>query len=149
MVADTPDANSPPPESGPPDPAETMAVVADPPREVAEADASSPVLNRALRESMLELNSRIHWLLGFLVVIASLYTCYFTSELILPILLAAFFALLLSPLMKRLTGRWVPRWIAALLLVSLTLATFVGFARVQSDKHHWYDVAAGAAIGTA
>src|SRR5690606_5489121 len=43
-----------------------------------------------------------------------------------PILLAAFFALLLSPLMKRLTGRWVPRWIAALLLVSLTLATFVG-----------------------
>ena len=42
------------------------------------------------------------------------------------ILLAAFFVLLLIPLMKRLTGRWVPRWIAALLLVSLTLATFVG-----------------------
>jgi membrane-associated phospholipid phosphatase len=27
------------------------------------------------------------------------------------------------------------------------LATFVGVARVKADKHHWYDVAAGAAIG--
>ena len=32
---------------------------------------------------------------------------------------------------------------------AFALATFVGFARVQADKHHWYDVAAGAAIGTA
>jgi membrane-associated phospholipid phosphatase len=29
------------------------------------------------------------------------------------------------------------------------LATFVGFARVKARKHHWYDVAAGAAIGEA
>ena len=55
-----------------------------------------------------------------------MYTCYFASELILPILLAAFFALLLSPLMKRLASRWVPRWIAAFLLIALTLATFMG-----------------------
>lgn len=32
---------------------------------------------------------------------------------------------------------------------ALAVATFVGFARVQADKHHWYDVAVGAAIGTA
>jgi membrane-associated phospholipid phosphatase len=28
-------------------------------------------------------------------------------------------------------------------------AAFVGFARVEANKHHWYDVAAGAAIGEA
>lgn len=32
---------------------------------------------------------------------------------------------------------------------ALAVATFVGFARVQADKHHWYDVAVGAAIGSA
>jgi membrane-associated phospholipid phosphatase len=29
------------------------------------------------------------------------------------------------------------------------VAAFVGFARVKADKHHWYDVVAGAAIGEA
>lgn len=29
------------------------------------------------------------------------------------------------------------------------VATLVGFARVKADKHHWYDVVAGAAIGEA
>lgn len=32
---------------------------------------------------------------------------------------------------------------------ALAVATFVGVARVQADKHHWYDVVAGAAIGGA
>lgn len=31
---------------------------------------------------------------------------------------------------------------------ALAVATFVGLARVKADKHHWYDVVAGAAIGT-
>jgi membrane-associated phospholipid phosphatase len=29
------------------------------------------------------------------------------------------------------------------------IAAFVGLARVKADKHHWYDVVAGAAIGEA
>ncbi len=29
------------------------------------------------------------------------------------------------------------------------IAAFVGAARVKADKHHWYDVAVGAAIGEA
>jgi membrane-associated phospholipid phosphatase len=29
------------------------------------------------------------------------------------------------------------------------IAAFVGFARVKGDKHHWYDVVAGAAVGEA
>lgn len=32
---------------------------------------------------------------------------------------------------------------------ALAVATFVGVARVQADKHHWYDCVAGAAIGSA
>jgi membrane-associated phospholipid phosphatase len=31
---------------------------------------------------------------------------------------------------------------------AFAVATFVGIARVKADKHHWYDVLAGAAIGT-
>ena len=34
-------------------------------------------------------------------------------------------------------------------LPALLAASFVGLARVQADKHHWYDVAVGAGIGTA
>lgn len=32
-------------------------------------------------------------------------------------------------------------------LPATLVAAFVGVARVKADKHHWYDVAAGAAIG--
>lgn len=33
-------------------------------------------------------------------------------------------------------------------LPAFAVASFVGVARIQGRKHHWYDVAAGAAIGT-
>lgn len=32
---------------------------------------------------------------------------------------------------------------------ALALASFVGVARVKADKHHWYDVVVGAAVGSA
>ena len=32
---------------------------------------------------------------------------------------------------------------------AMVAASFVGLARVQADKHHWYDVVVGAGIGTA
>lgn len=38
---------------------------------------------------------------------------------------------------------------AAAGIPALALATFVGVARVQADKHHWYDCVAGAGIGAA
>jgi membrane-associated phospholipid phosphatase len=34
-------------------------------------------------------------------------------------------------------------------LPAFALASFVGVARVEAKRHHWYDVAAGAAIGSA
>jgi membrane-associated phospholipid phosphatase len=32
---------------------------------------------------------------------------------------------------------------------ALAVASFVGLARVEADKHHWYDVVVGAGIGSA
>ncbi len=52
-----------------------------------------------------------------------LYTCYLASSLILPIVLAGFFALLLSPLMRRAPLRWLPRGVSALLLVLALLGS--------------------------
>lgn len=34
-------------------------------------------------------------------------------------------------------------------LPAMLAASFVGLARVQADKHHWYDVVVGAGIGSA
>ncbi|WP_146908130.1 AI-2E family transporter [Arenimonas daejeonensis] len=64
---------------------------------------------------MLQSNSRLLWVLVLGVV---LYTCYFASSLILPVVMAAFFAMLLSPLINRAPLRWLPRGLAALLLVA-------------------------------
>ena len=89
-------------------------------------DAPGVVLNRAILESQLEVNAGIHRLLGILVIGGVLYTSYFARELLLPILLAGFFSLLLSPLMKRLCNSWLPRWVAALLLIAISMATLAG-----------------------
>lgn len=64
--------------------------------------------------------ARPMWLL---VIAALLYTCYLASSLILPIVLAGFFALLLSPLMRRAPLRWLPRAVSAVLLVAALLGS--------------------------
>ncbi|MAL03197.1 MAG: AI-2E family transporter [Arenimonas sp.] len=64
--------------------------------------------------------ARPMWLL---VIAALLYTCYLASSLILPIVLAGFFALLLAPLMRRAPLRWLPRSISAVLLVAALLGS--------------------------
>ncbi len=38
---------------------------------------------------------------------------------------------------------------ASIGIPAFAVATFVGVARVQADKHHWYDAVAGAGIGLA
>jgi len=66
------------------------------------------------RLQALRANARLLWVLVLAVLI---YTAYFASSLILPIVVAAFFALLLGPLIRRAPLRWLPRGIAAFLLV--------------------------------
>ncbi len=61
--------------------------------------------------------------LWLLVIAALLYTCYLASSLILPIVVAGFFALLLAPLMRRAPLRWLPRAVSAVLLVVAMLGT--------------------------
>ena len=52
---------------------------------------------------------------------------------------ATAFAAATSILERRGPGEGIP---------ALALASLVGLARVEADKHHWYDVLAGAAIGS-
>ncbi len=52
---------------------------------------------------------------------------------------ATAFAAATSILERRGPGEGIP---------ALALASFVGVARVEADKHYWYDVLTGAAIGT-
>ncbi len=49
------------------------------------------------------------------------------------------FAAATSILERRGPGEGIP---------ALAVASFVGLARIEADKHYWYDVVAGAAIGT-
>lgn len=82
--------------------------------------AEDPMAAHAERLAALRVNAR---LLRMLVLFAILYTCYFAASLILPVVLAAFFALLLSPLVRRAPLRWLPRALSALLLVGALLGT--------------------------
>jgi len=86
----------------------------------ARAQTPAPVSSsHATRLAVMRNNSRLLWAL---VIIVGLYTCYFASSLLLPIVMAAFLAMLLSPLINRAPLRWLPRGLAALFL----LASLVG-----------------------
>ena len=103
MIPPTPDAAA--PAAAPEDP--TTAARPETPAQAASSHAA--------RLAAMRSNSRLLWAL---VIIVGLYTCYFASSLILPLVMAAFFAMLLSPLINRAPLRWLPRGLAALMLVS-------------------------------
>lgn len=103
MIPPTPDAAA--PAAAPEDP--TTATRPETPAQAASSHAA--------RLAAMRSNSRLLWAL---VIIVGLYTCYFASSLILPLVMAAFFAMLLSPLINRAPLRWLPRGVAALMLVS-------------------------------
>jgi len=103
VIPPTPDAAA--PAAAPEDP--TTAARPETPAQAASSHAA--------RLAAMRSNSRLLWAL---VIIVGLYTCYFASSLILPLVMAAFFAMLLSPLINRAPLRWLPRGLAALMLVS-------------------------------
>lgn len=57
--------------------------------------------------------------LRILAALATLYTVYFAKTLLIPIVVALFFALLLSPLVKLLKRFYVPRTVSAVLILAL------------------------------
>ena len=95
-----------------PDPRAPAATLPLAERPQSPAQAAS---SHAARLAAMRSNSRLLWTL---VIIIGLYTCYFASSLILPVVMAAFFAMLLSPLINRAPLRWLPRGLAALMLVA-------------------------------
>lgn len=113
-----------PVEGGPP-PVDVVVVPAPAPKvTVTIADtpaaAAAATSGHAARLAALRNNAHLLWVLVLAVV---LYTCYFASSLILPVVLSAFFAMLLSPLILRAPLRWLPRGIAAFLLVVALLGS--------------------------
>lgn len=60
-----------------------------------------------------------------LAVLAALFTCWAARELLVPMTLALFFALIGGPIVSRLRRLWIPRWIGALALVAGGLALAV------------------------
>ena len=122
MIPPTPDAAA--PAAAPEDP--TTAARPETPAQAASSHAA--------RLAAMRSNSRLLWAL---VIIVGLYTCYFASSLILPLVMAAFFAMLLSPLINRAPLRWLPRGLAALMLVAALVASLgavaVFVARPASD----------------
>lgn len=98
------------------EPTPDTAAPPEPEPVAARAQTPAPVTSsHATRLAVMRNNSRLLWAL---VIIVGLYTCYFASSLLLPIVMAAFFAMLLSPLINRAPLRWLPRSLAALLLVA-------------------------------
>ena len=123
MSAREPDPSGPPAGTGAAPPT-VDAVVPGPAVPVtvtlpAEVDPEPAPSAHSQRLAALRANARM---LSILVLSVILYTCYFASSLILPIVVAGFFALLLSPLLNRMPLRWLPRWMGALLLVVGMLA---------------------------
>ena len=57
--------------------------------------------------------------LRILAALATLYTIYFAKSLLIPIVVALFFALLLSPLVKLLKRYHIPRTVSAVLILAL------------------------------
>ena len=63
--------------------------------------------------------------LRILAALAIAYTLWAAQDLILPILLAMFFALIGNPIIRLLRRLWVPRWLAAIALVTGGIASMV------------------------
>src|SRR4249919_480604 len=55
--------------------------------------------------------------LRILALIAVLFTCWAARDLLVPIMLAMFLALIANPLVTRLRKLWIPRWLGALVVV--------------------------------
>jgi predicted PurR-regulated permease PerM len=88
-----------------------------------EPEPGEPVLPSRGTPTIVQLRR----ILMALLVAVLLYTCYFASSLLLPILIAAFTAILLNPLVRGFNRLLVPRWLGAMLVVGGLITVLVGF----------------------
>lgn len=74
----------------------------------------------------------------FLAVLAALFACWAARDLLIPVMLAAFFAVIGGPVVSRLRRLWVPRWIGAAALVAGGLAlTVLLAAQLAAPAAEW------------
>ena len=64
-----------------------------------------------------------------LAVLAVAYTLYAAQDLLLPVLLAAFFALVGNPIIRLLRKLWIPRFVSAVLVIGLGMFGAYSLAR--------------------
>lgn len=133
MSAEPPAPSTPPPGDPEVPPSTAAAIAASSAADAAQAavteaqmaaDAAEDVSDAA---TALPFRARTRTLIAILVAILVLYTCFLARELIVPVLLAVFFALCGNPIVARLQRMLVPRFIGALLVVAGTL-TAAGIA---------------------
>ena len=121
MTASAPPAPEPDPD--PPGAARTPEASTTPgaPAGTATAPAAAPAGTAPAPRASLSLR-----ILAFLAIC---FTLWATQELLLPVLLAAFFALVGNPILRLLQKLWIPRPLGALLLVACGLAAVGLLAR--------------------
>jgi predicted PurR-regulated permease PerM len=107
-----------------------------------EAPAEDAQLATRQQRQMASLRSTLVWL----SLLATLCVMYVAKGLLVPVLLATFFALSLNPLVASLSRRWVPRALVAMLvmLAGTTLIATVVVA-VAAPAQHWIERAPEAA----
>jgi predicted PurR-regulated permease PerM len=116
------------PQTSPKEVAAEAAVAA---ARIADAAATEAAVAADAAEALgvpsapLPLRARTRTLLGVLVLIAVLFTCYLARELIVPVLLAVFLGLAGNPIVSRLRRWYVPRFVGALAVVSGGLAALI------------------------
>ena len=88
-----------------------------------------PTPEPALAERPARPRPRASVALQILATLAVGYTLWAAQELILPVLLAIFFALVGNPILRLLQRLWVPRFIGAILLLSVGMLVTVQLGR--------------------
>lgn len=78
-------------------------------------------------------SDRATFAIHLLAWLAALAACWLARDLLIPVMLAVFFALIASPLVTLLRRIWIPRWLAAGMVVlgALTLAGGLGSLLVE------------------
>jgi predicted PurR-regulated permease PerM len=100
------------------------AVDAPPPYQTTPVVAGFEPAARALRP-----RPRASGALLLLAVLATGYTLWAAQDLILPVLLAVFFALVGNPIIRLLQRLWIPRFIGAVLVLGIGLVLTVQLGR--------------------
>ena len=106
-------------------------VVADPAQPVAvpPPPVPAPAETQAGAERPARPRPRASVALMVLATLAVGYTLWAAQDLVLPVLLAIFFALVGNPILRLLQRLWVPRFVGAILILSLGM-----FATVQLGR---------------